>query len=105
MCGATRIETRDHLLWNCAYAIRFWTELMAHFDICYRGGENIVDVWTKGLEGLSKEHKCRWSAIWAAGVWALWRERNRRVFSEKRMVEQRLVVQIVQEIRLWMASN
>ena len=106
LCGSNRVETKDHILWNCVYAIRFRFDLMAHFKISFRGGgENIKDVWIKGQVGLQKNQKIRWSTIWAAGVWGLWRERNIRILYGIRRVEHMLVSQTAQKIQLWMVGH
>lgn len=73
------VETKDHIMWDCAYAKRFWIGLMAQYNILIQRGPDIATVWSKGKSQLPKT--ANWDRIWAGGAWTLWRERNRRLFS------------------------
>lgn len=64
---------------------------MTHFNMPFRGGENIRDVWTMEKRGLQPRARAQWSSIWATGTWTLWRERNMRTFSSNRREKDPLV--------------
>ena len=69
-----------------------------------RFGITMEEAWRAFRGTLDKETKRIWDITWAAGAWALWRERNRRMFSEKRKLVRILVNDTMQEIRLWGAN-
>lgn len=93
LCQATVVETRDHMFWQCPYATRFWRGLCAHFNFTFLGSSvsTIPGMWNLGRRHRSARGKTLWDAMWAAGAWALWKEQNRRLFTNK----QRLVHHVI----------
>lgn len=81
MCQSNLLETKDHIMWECVYASRFWTGLMAQFNVTFNGGEQNLSVWTKSRSPRSLSRR---GIVWAAGAWTLWRERNIRLLSNKK---------------------
>lgn len=63
ICGSNIIETRDQIMWNYAYAGRFWMARIAHFNLSFRGGENILEIWIMGQVDLQPEPRVRWNII------------------------------------------
>lgn len=46
-------------------------------------GDTITEIWWKGRIGMEASRKEAWDSMWTAGLWALWKERNRWTFSDK----------------------
>lgn len=44
-CDSISMETRDHIMWKCSYAIRFCQGLFAHYNIHYHSEGNIRGNW------------------------------------------------------------
>lgn len=105
LCHRTEAETRDHLMWYCSFSSGFWRGLMAQHNIRYGQGDNIRDTWTNTGRALTHDNRARWDVIWAAGAWALWRERNRRFFSNKRRVVGQLINDTSLEIERWLDNG
>lgn len=101
LCQNNLVETRDHIMGKCVYAVRFWWRLMVQYDINHQGGTNIQRLWKITGRVMSTEQRARWNAIWAAGAWALWRERNRRLFFNKWKTAVRLIRDTILEIENW----
>lgn len=80
LCQQDMVETRDHILWDCVYVVNFWRGLMMQYNIAWQGVQNIRQVWLIVGRAMLQSQRLKWNVIWAAGAWALWRERNRRVF-------------------------
>lgn len=102
LCSNQSMETRDHLMWDCKYASALWQGLRAHYNIILRGNSDIGEAWIQTGKPLSQRHRARWNVIWAAGARALWRERNRRLFSDKRKDVSRLITDTTLEIERWL---
>lgn len=75
-------ETRDHLLINCPFAKKLWTNTKRTFNksgIAPREFNELVFQWNKEV------FQCRvvkraWNLISGFVLWMVWKERNRRVF-------------------------
>lgn len=64
LCFGNLVETKDHIMWNCAYAKRFWIELMAQYNISIQRGPDIATVWSKAQYNISILNRCiGWSYI------------------------------------------
>lgn len=59
---------------------------MVHYNIVCHGGCDIQRVWLLAGQAMSQTQWLRWNVIWAASALALWRERNKRLLSNKRRV-------------------
>lgn len=81
LCNSREMETRDHIFWECTYASAFWQGLCARFNVLRPGTVSVGEAWLKGRKSLDTSAKRLWDTMWAAGAWALWKERNRRTFS------------------------
>lgn len=83
LCAADIIESRDHLMWDCPYASSFWVGLMAQCNIPNNGNSNILALWIRINSAQTQTRRHEWRVAWAARAWTLWRERNRRLFTNK----------------------
>lgn len=102
LCRDPQVETRDHMLANCAYSDRVWRGLGAQLNLPPMTGNNPIDIWWKGRSQLQGQTKLRWDTAWAAGVWAIWKERNRRTFSQLRKLEHITINAAAIDVHNWM---
>lgn len=103
LCGNTDIETSTHLLWTCQFAKRFWTGLLMHFNLPIPNANqtDLQDTWWKHRFKVISQECPLWDTTWPLGMWALWRERNRRFFSHKSKTVEILINDTTLEIQLW----
>lgn len=91
LCNNSTLEMRDHLMWTCAFAARFWRGVGAQLNLPVMAGINPTEVWWEARHQLSRRRKQHWDIAWTTGSWVLRNERNRRTFSQKRMSEYILI--------------
>ncbi|KAF3335553.1 hypothetical protein FCM35_KLT20060 [Carex littledalei] len=101
-CAEEDIETLEHLFLNNPYATRFWQGLSVQLKIPKVAGNIPNDTWWNGRRHLSREQKKRWDMAWVAGSWAIWKERNRRTFSQKRKPVHILINDAAIDVHNWM---
>lgn len=68
LCVSQQIETREHLFWDCRYAIRFWVGLLAHYNIPIPLVGPISIIWTMGEKPATLQQKRLWGVVGAAGA-------------------------------------
>lgn len=73
-CGSMDMETRDHIMWECSYALRFWSGLWAQLHLLVRHEDGIAEAWIQGRRSLTREARRLWDMTWAAGAWTLERK-------------------------------
>ncbi|KAF3326274.1 hypothetical protein FCM35_KLT07904 [Carex littledalei] len=61
------------------------------------------DFWLSNRTIGNTDACARWDMTWAAGVWALWRERNRRTFAGDQKSASRLKDDTKIQIQQWIA--
>ena len=81
-CNNRAIETRDHIFWECTYTRSFWRGLYMRMNMQRPATMCVCVTWLKGRRTLDPTARRVWDTLWVAGAWALWKERNRRTFSE-----------------------
>jgi hypothetical protein len=104
LCNQLVLETTDHLFMNCPYAVAFLIILLTTFNLLYWNNisNGIMEGWWQGREVLTSSQRTLWDVVIAGGCWALWWERNRRVFSDQRKASTELGNAAEQDIRLWL---
>lgn len=105
LCNDTQVETTDHIMWSCPYARRFWQGLLGHYNISFLNGSRITEAWDLTQAYSTKRIRDRSNAVWAGGLWALWRERNRRVFSNNMKPVHTVLNDTILDITFWAAEN
>lgn len=97
------IGNQRSFLLDCPYAKRYWRGLLAshNFNIISQPGATIVDVWWNAREGMGPVQLRAWDTTWAAGLWALWKKRNRTTFSEKEKPVHILITEAAIDIHNW----
>lgn len=103
LCGGAITETDVHLFWTCAYSALFWQSLLASYNCNQRvtGTTTHINLWLRISVQLNSRGRTIWDTVWAAGLWALWRERNNRIFNQRSKSLQILVSETRYEIRQW----
>ena len=67
LCDSTATESRDHLMWECPFARRFWRGLGAQHNIVIGNNvEGILKIWIQGHYNWIPRQRIRWNIIWAA---------------------------------------
>ena len=102
LCNSGQTETSEHLMRTCPYAAKFWWGLCVQQNLPITVGSCHTDIWWDGRVQLSGQSKERWDVTWAAGSWALWKERNRRTFTQKRKSEDILINDASTDIHNWL---
>lgn len=74
---------------------------MAIHGIRAAGGYEIMQIWSLSEGHLTWLERSFWGVVWSAGVWTLWKERNRRLFSDKRRPVNLLIIDTSFDIMSW----
>ncbi|KAJ3705118.1 hypothetical protein LUZ61_008823 [Rhynchospora tenuis] len=100
-CDNTTLETSYHLFVSCDYARQIWTLLQVRFSLPFL-------TFSADLNGFWLQNRAYigqfWDIIWAAATWAIWKERNRRIFANKIMPPNLLMAEICASIVAWSTS-
>ncbi|KAJ3697089.1 hypothetical protein LUZ61_000794 [Rhynchospora tenuis] len=100
-CSHGIIETTSHLFVQCEYAVQVWTLLQARFSLpllTFLPDLHLFWLQNRALPGQS------WDIVWAATTWAIWKERNRRIFTDKSLPSNLLMAEICAAIEAWLTS-
>ena len=91
-------ESIDHLFLHCDFAFRLWTNILKEFGTEWVIPRSTKDLLTLG-QGLSltKKGKTCWKVAVSATLWAIWLERNKRIFEET----EETIESTWNRIRLW----
>ena len=93
-------ESIDHLFLHCDFSYSLWCKLLKEFDIQWVIPRSCSELLTLG-QGflLSKKGKILWNFAVNATFWAIWLERNNRIFEDSEANFE----SIWDRIRLWVA--
>ncbi|KAJ3707671.1 hypothetical protein LUZ61_011376 [Rhynchospora tenuis] len=97
-CSSGLLETTDHLFLHCNYASLVWSLVQLRFRLpSLNHTLGIDDFWlSQRPSGLKI-----WDIIWAATTWNIWKERNRRIFSNCSLPVHLLLKEILVNIDTW----
>ncbi|KAJ9553566.1 LOW QUALITY PROTEIN: hypothetical protein OSB04_017611 [Centaurea solstitialis] len=93
------MDSHEHLFFQCPFSLQVWQKVCAGLQWTMMPNTwdaimiTISDVTTQPKQLI---HKLALSAM----VYAIWRERNRRIFTEERLNAQHIAVQVLSTIRL-----
>lgn len=98
VCG-DKEETKDHLFFECTWSKRCGQELLNWMGI-QGNGESIEAIWKK-LNRITKGKQCRTFvlSVFAAPVYAIWKNRNNDVWNQVVTREQVICRNIKEEYR------
>ncbi|XP_020262328.1 uncharacterized protein LOC109838283 [Asparagus officinalis] len=84
LCSNQRNETCQHLLFECQYSVEAWNNMMNWLEYKWRScsWESIIDWYSNKLRGKGFMKKLKRLAL-SATVYAIWIERNQRIFQQK----------------------
>ncbi|PAN17004.2 hypothetical protein PAHAL_3G099400 [Panicum hallii] len=103
-------ETADHLLvnCNCSFAKIIWWNLLSWMDCpCSFTQESLqLHTWWDHLRKLQAQEKRRgFDTLFMLIIWALWKERNNRLFQRQESTVQELQDRIKLDIKLWIEAG
>ncbi|KAJ1698769.1 hypothetical protein LUZ63_007281 [Rhynchospora breviuscula] len=97
-CHLEVMETVVHLFIQCPFARSIWDLIQVHYNFSVLSfSSSIVDFWLQNRAIIGKQ----WDIIWAAVSWALWKERNARIFSSDISNRHLLLREIVACLDIW----
>ncbi|KAJ4790726.1 RNA-directed DNA polymerase (reverse transcriptase)-related family protein [Rhynchospora pubera] len=97
-CSTDCLETSVHLFITCDFAKQIWTLVRSRFNLPpLSAPPDLLTFWTSNRTVNSGN----WDVIWAASIWAIWKERNRRVFSSCSLPPTMLMAEICATIEAW----
>ncbi|KAJ4793140.1 RNA-directed DNA polymerase (reverse transcriptase)-related family protein [Rhynchospora pubera] len=97
-CQTTTMETAPHLFIHCPFAHRLWDMLQTRLNLpVINFTTDLVGFWLANRSLLGDQ----WDIIWAAASWALWKERNARIFSAETSIQSKLLENIVNDVAAW----
>ncbi|KAJ3679687.1 hypothetical protein LUZ60_017698 [Juncus effusus] len=99
LCSGGLMESTVHLFLHCTYSMRFWNQLSAP---SLPADDSPISFWLRvRLTKLTITEKKFWDTQWAAGCWMLWKQRNQRVFNNKKAPPSVTCCLAIQEARRW----
>ena len=91
-------ESTDHLFLYCDFAFRLWSNILKEFGKDWVIPRSSKDLLTLGHGlSLSTRRNTLWKVAVSATLWAIWLERNKRIFEET----EKTVESTWNRIRLW----
>ncbi|KAJ1689899.1 hypothetical protein LUZ63_014054 [Rhynchospora breviuscula] len=96
-CSTDCLETSVHLSIECDFAKQIWTLVRSRFNLSPLSALDLHAFWTHNRTIIDD----LWDVIWAASIWAIWKERNRRVFSSRSLPPAMLMAEICATIEAW----
>ncbi|KAJ4772002.1 RNA-directed DNA polymerase (reverse transcriptase)-related family protein [Rhynchospora pubera] len=97
-CSEGCMETSVHLFVHCTFAKQIWTQLQIRFNLPLLAfTTDLPAFWLQNRQTIGPS----WDIIWATSSWAIWKERNSRLFASNRLTASRLVVEICATIEVW----
>ncbi|XP_026405634.1 uncharacterized protein LOC113300647 [Papaver somniferum] len=94
-------ESTEHLLLNCHFSRKVWSLILprTRWWIPPLTVLQLAQTWSsKGILGPAKEI---WDLVPAVVIWALWNERNRRIFEDKSLSHFHVSVEVKASILAW----
>lgn len=103
-------DNAEHILVHCVYAREVWHECFEALHLTTRrptADDNLMDWWLEVRQGFRRADKRGFDTFVIAVAWALWKQRNARVFSRIRQQKTplELVNVILSEVQEWRSAG
>ena len=93
----------DHLFLHCQFSFRLWCKIVKEFNREWVTPRSCIDLLGLGNGFfLNKKGKAPWKVATIATLWAVWLERNNRVFEEKEEVLEYVWDRIKLWVEIWL---
>jgi hypothetical protein len=83
------METADHLCKDCPFTSAIWTRIQQDYSVHpVQHGQTFSSTnawWDEIIDGKFADNKCRLSGRLLYVLWNAWKERNRRIFTGRRL--------------------
>lgn len=99
-------DNAEHILIQCVYAREVWHGCLHELNLGVvrpTSEDELLHWWLEARRGFRKEHKRGFDSFVTAVAWALWKQRNARVFNRtaQQLAPTELVEVILRDIREW----
>jgi hypothetical protein len=105
--GCGYIETAEHLVLGCELFGSVWYLLCNWLGLSYVSPGSVSEHYFQfiHLAGLPRSSHSYLKVIWLACVWAIWKERNNRIFKNAVIDPYNIVEKVKLNSFLWLSSN
>ncbi|KAJ3694111.1 hypothetical protein LUZ60_009591 [Juncus effusus] len=100
MCNSLD-ETSDHLFVRCDFAKWYWNRTLIYLQLPFNSECSQMDLWYANRNLLNLEKRKTWDMLWIAGIWCIWLERNKRIFSNANRPWSALLRWTSSEVESW----
>lgn len=108
LCNSGNLESAYHLFFQCPYALRIWEGIQGHLGMgIVIQADSVELTWSHSAAAYASRPamRCRWQIFFSIGCWAIWQQRNSKIFENKIMRDDLLIGWIISEATLWETSN
>ncbi|CAN1158075.1 Putative ribonuclease H protein At1g65750 [Linum perenne] len=102
VCGLEE-ETADHLFLTCHFAVDCWQRTNLANDVTFPGAN--LDDFPGWIRGLLQSDQAQNKAKIVAVLWGIWRERNRRVWTQEALTVNTATKLALDEHAMWKAAQ
>lgn len=102
MCADGQVETAWHLIFNCNFAAQVWETVARLTGLnMLLVQETVLETWYRSSDRFSGTRRRKWSIVFSATCWMLWKQRNLKFFEGRTAPPGMVASWIVQEAALW----
>ncbi|XP_050207305.1 uncharacterized protein LOC126656744 [Mercurialis annua] len=85
-CFCSSLESQDHLLMHCVFARLVWNGILGKIGVSWVMPNSLDDFYRVWLNILPRNSYAKlWELLWIVIVWEIWNCRNKRIFQQKIM--------------------
>ncbi|XP_030479135.1 uncharacterized protein LOC115696374 [Cannabis sativa] len=99
VCCKSNGEEVEHLFLHCKFSSKLWSMLLEEFGLIWALPRSVPQMLMSKIKG-SKRQDILWKTAVLATIWAIWLERNTRIFED---VENSAIV-VWDKIKFWTAT-
>lgn len=104
LCETCTLETAMHLFFQCHYATQVWLHVeRLRGNRILAQGESVENTWDRSCRmyrGREAGHMTE-QLVWVAVCWAIWKQRNSRIFEKQTYRPEQIAGWAIQEAELW----